>query len=670
MNVTREVCGDYAVSSTREWLVTNGIGGYAAGTIADAPTRRYHGLLVAALAPPLGRTVLFSKLDAWATYAGDRHDLSTTRWLDGTLAPRGYTNVERFALDGTTPVWTYHFADVILERRLWMDRGHNAVYVCFTLLAASRSVELATEVFAVDRDYHAVMRAFDVTGVTAVQNRRARVRLADGTPWYVHVEGGEIAPLNEWYYGVSLAREHERGLEESEDAYRALHVHAALSAGQRLTIFATTQADALPDALASQRALAAHEAMLLERWRTRAATAPAQRPGTAQLVLAADQFIVDRATIDDPAGKTVIAGYPWFGDWGRDTMIALPGLTLATGRPEIARSILRTFSQYVDAGMLPNRFPDYGEKPEYNTVDATLWYVVAIDAYVRETADQTLVTELFPTLVSIVDWHLRGTRFGIAVDPADGLLRSGEAGVQLTWMDAKVGDWIVTPRTGKAVEINALWYNALRMIARLARTIDVDPQPYDRLADRVRASYVRFWNTERAYLYDVIDTPHGNDPAIRPNAIFAVSLPHRLLDETRERAVVERAVTSLLTAYGLRTLAPDEPGYAPTYEGGPRERDASYHCGTVWPWLAGPLIEAHFRVFGDAAAVETMLAPFNALQRACALGTLPEIADAAAPFHPRGCFAQAWSVAEILRVAGAFDTNRLKTRDLGTERAS
>ncbi len=626
--------------------------------------------------------MLFAKLDARITYAGRSYDLDTTRWHDGTVAPAGYANIETFALDGTVPVWTYRCADACIERRVWMDRGRNATYVTFAVHAAAQTLSFEADVFAVDRDYHATMRAFAAGDATTVDANHARIVLAAGTPWYLHVAGATIEAASGWYGGMALPLETERGLDDREDLYHAARLRAELRAGDSITLLATlegaveagtslalTSADARTPlataASASRAALDDRAATLVKLARKRiAAASPAVRGWLPQLVLAADAFIVDRATAADRAGtadadgKTVIAGYPWFGDWGRDTMIALPGLTLATGRPEVARSILRTFARYVDRGMLPNRFPDVGEAPEYNTVDATLWFVLAIGAYAADTRDARLVRELFPTLLSIVDWHVRGTRYGIGVDAGDGLLRAGEAGVQLTWMDAKVGDWVVTPRIGKPVEINALWYNALRTIAALARRIGADPLPFDTLAGRAQTGFARFWNAERTYLFDVIDGPDGNDPSIRPNAIFAVSLPYRLLDPRRERALVERASRDLLTSFGLRSLAPGEPGYAPEYGGDPRARDGAYHNGTVWPWLAGAFIEAHFRVFADRAAVDALLAPFAGLLRGCAIGTLPEIADAAAPHAPRGCFAQAWSVAEMLRVATVLARER------------
>ena len=346
---------------------------------------------------------------------------------------------------------------------------------------------------------------------------------------------------------------------------------------------------------------------------------------------------------------SVIAGYPWFGDWGRDTMIALPGLTLATGRTDVARPILTTFARFVDRGMLPNRFPDAGEVPEYNTVDATLWYFEAIRAYHAATQDDTLLKELYPVLEDIVGWHRTGTRYGIGEDAADGLLRAGEPGVQLTWMDAKVGDWVVTPRIGKPVEINALWYNALRVMAAFARRLGRPAGPWDTLAEQVRRGFARYWNAQAGYCYDVLDGPDGHEAALRPNQIFAVSLPESPLDPDRQRQVVDACARQLLTSFGLRSLAPDHAQFRGSYGGGPRERDACYHQGCVWGWLLGPFVLAHLRVHGDAAVAGSYLEPLAHHLADYGVGSIAEIFAGDPPFTPCGCTAQAWSVAETLR---------------------
>jgi predicted glycogen debranching enzyme len=352
-----------------------------------------------------------------------------------------------------------------------------------------------------------------------------------------------------------------------------------------------------------------------------------------------------------PDGRSVIAGYPWFGDWGRDTMIALPGLTLATGRPEVAATILRTYARYVDRGMIPNRFPDHGDTPEYNTVDATLWYVEAIRAYVNSTDDVDLLRDLFPVLEDIIERHVRGTRYGIRVDPDDGLLRAGEPGVQLTWMDAKVGDWVVTPRIGKPVDVNALWYNALRSLEGFADALDEPTDPFAERADRVASHFGRFWDAERGHCRDVIDGPEGDDPSLRPNQILAVSLPHSPLPPDQQRAVVAACSAVLVTPHGLRSLAPEHPDYMGTYGGSVHDRDAAYHQGTVWSWLLGPFVKAHLRVYGDPETARSFLAPLRRhLREGGVMGSISEIFDGDAPFAARGAPAQAWGVAQLLDV--------------------
>jgi predicted glycogen debranching enzyme len=456
--------------------------------------------------------------------------------------------------------------------------------------------------------------------------------------------GADIVPAHTWFERFQLERERERGLDDVEDHLHVATLSATLVPGRPFTCVVSTEPVPSIDGEAALERRRLHEARVVA-----AARKGAEPAWIEQLSLAADQFVVACPRAGDPDGRTVIAGYPWFGDWGRDTMIALPGLTLATGRSDVAARILRTFAAFVDRGMLPNRFPDKGETPEYNTVDATLWFFEAVRACHAVTGDEGLLKDLLPVLEQVVEAHVRGTRYGIAVDPADGLLRSGEPGVQLTWMDAKVGDWVVTPRTGKAVEINALWYNALRTLAHFARVLGRAPDPFGDMADRVAASFSRFWHEGAGCCYDVVDGPDGDDPSLRPNQIFAVSLPFTPLDHDRQRAVVDTCARHLLTSHGLRSLAPDDPRYQPAYGGDARRRDGAYHQGTVWSWLLGPFALAHFRVHGDRAAARSFLEPMAHHLGAYGVGSIAEVFDGDAPFRPGGCVAQAWSVGETLR---------------------
>ena len=646
----REITRDLAVAGSHEWLCTNGIGGFASGTVAGPLSRRYHGLLVGALTPPVGRTLLVAKIDEVVGYAGARVELSANRWADGTVAPEGYRNIESFRLDGTSPVWTFAMADALIEKRIWMEQGRNTTYVRYEVLRASCPVSLRLDAFVNYRDYHSTSRGQGWEMRVDAVEAGVRVTAFQGArPVTIAAQGARSTRMHVWYHGFGLAVERERGLDWADDNLLAGRFEITMLAGETITVTCSCEPNPSLDGDTAWRRRAMHEAGLLAAWRrTRAGSQPAPS-WMDQLVLAADQFIVARPLMEDANGQSVIAGYPWFADWGRDTMIALPGLLLTTGRHEIARSILTTFARFVDRGMLPNRFPDAGEAPEYNTVDAALWYLEAISQYHEATGDLQLVKDLFPILEEIIAAHREGTRFGIGEDPADGLLRAGEPGVQLTWMDAKVGDWVVTPRIGKPVEINALWYNALRSMARFDQLLGGSGERWESLAGRVGASFGRFWNEERGYCFDVLDGPRGHEPALRPNQILAVSLAESPLAPDRQRQVVESCGRHLLTSFGLRSLGPLEAGYRGRYEGGPAARDGVYHQGTVWAWLLGPFALAHLRVYGDRAAARALLAPMAHHLSDFTLGSIAEIFDGDAPFAPRGCPAQAWSVAEVLR---------------------
>jgi len=653
LDLGREVCGDLHAASGREWLVTNGIGGYASGTIAGVLTRRYHGLLVAALQPPLGRTLLLTKLDATATYDGLDYPLFANRWTDGQVKPHGFHYLARFHLERTTPVWTYACADALLEKRVWMQPGANTTYVRYDLRRGSRPMTLNVKALINYRDHHGNTHAGGWRMRVEPVPRGLRVLAFEGAvPFYLLSGRAEAAPQHEWYRDYFLGQESYRGLDAVDDNLYAGHFHAVLQPGDSLTIVASTDATPnLDGQLAYDERLTYEERLLAQsNVLTRSRGERVDAPSWIQhLVLAADQFVVRRSLPGEPDGRSVIAGYHWFGDWGRDTMISLPGMLLATGRHEVAARVLRTFAHFVDRGMLPNRFPDAGERPEYNTVDATLWYFQAIRATQAASGDNALLVEMFPVLQEIIEWHVRGTRYNVHVDPADGLLYAGEPGVQLTWMDAKVGSWVVTPRIGKPVEINALWYNALCTLAEFAHRLGEPSAHYKALAQQTREGFARFWNEEGGYCHDVIDGPEGDDPALRPNQLLAVSLPHSPLDARHQRAVVDVCTRHLLTSHGLRSLAPNDPAYLGRYGGDQRQRDAAYHQGTVWGWLIGPFIDAHLRVYRDREQARSYLEPFARHLAAHGVGSISEIFDGDPPFAPRGCIAQAWSVAEVLR---------------------
>jgi predicted glycogen debranching enzyme len=650
----REICGDLPSTLRREWIVTNGLGGYASATLAGILTRRYHGLLVAALSPPVGRTVLVGGLVEWAVYGGKRYPLSTHEYVDGTIDPKGYTHLRAFQLEGMLPIWEFELADAILEKRLWMPYGANTTCVRYRLIRGAEPVDLEVTPLVTYRDFHTLRAGQGWTPEADSVPGGVRIR-AGAVPYRLVLDGGAFMRTGDWYWNFLHREEASRGLDSRSDFYAPGVFRGRLQRDQGVTLVATAETAETPESTGTLTPARARQDQLLRR-----AGVEAADPVVQQLTLAADQFVVARNTVRG-AGKTVIAGYHWFNDWGRDTVISLPGLTLCTGRSEEGAAILREFAHYVRDGLLPNNFPDQSAQiPGYNTADASLWYLLALRAYHEATGDDDLVDELLPVVREILDRHIEGTHYGIRMDPPDSLLRAGEAGVQLTWMDAKVGGWVVTPRIGKPVEINALWYNALRtaaafLSARRAAAAD----RYAVLADRVRGSFrARFLRPGACRLADVVDGPDGDDLTMRPNQIFAVSLPFPLLDEGDAAAVVEAVGKTLLTTYGLRSLSPDDPAYRGAYRGDLVHRDGAYHQGTVWAWLIAAYVDAHYRVHRSRDAALSLLRPFAHHLSDAGLGTVSEIFEGDPPHLPRGCIAQAWSVAEILRVWRGLGINR------------
>jgi predicted glycogen debranching enzyme len=658
----REICSHMEAAARREWLVTNGIGGFAMGTVAGVLTRRYHGLLIAALTPPVGRTLMLTKLDEIVEYGGQYYPLYVNRWFGdveegpGVEEPAGHHNIERFWLDGTTPHWSFACGDAVVEKRVWMAQGENTTYIQYFLRRAQEPLKIYPKAFINYRDYHKTTIAEDWdTAVEPVPNG-ILITIDDEsgtptTPLYLLSTKGEIYPQFEWHEDYYLSLEDYRGQPDIvEDHLHIADFSITLAPGESVTIVASTKPNPLLNGDAAYMVQKAHEQAILAQAEAHHGTN--LNESIRQLLLSADQFIVKRRLPDGTEGHSVIAGYPWFSDWGRDTMIALPGLTICHGRVPIAASILRTYAHFVSQGMIPNRFPDAGETPEYNTVDATLWYIHAIHSYIEATQDLTFLDELYPTLSDIIRHHQQGTRYSIKVDPNDGLLYAGETGVQLTWMDAKVDEWVVTPRTGKAVEINALWYNALNSMEHFAALLGkgADQLNYAGLALQVKNSFARFWYAQGGYCYDVIDGPDGHNSQLRPNQLLAVGLRASPLTATQQRQVVDQCNRHLITSFGLRSLAPSDPAYVGVYGGDPKKRDGSYHQGTTWGWLIGPFVAAHLRVYHDTAVARSYLQPALNLLNDHGLGSISEIFDGDAPFTPRGCTSQAWSVAEYLRV--------------------
>ncbi len=644
-----DIAIDLARAERREWLVTNGLGGYASGTIAGLPTRSYHGLLIAAPAAPRGRTLLVSALDERVVYDGRVWPLATWRWTSGIVSPCGYRRVVRFTLDAGTPVWTYACADALVEKRVFMTHGRNTTWIVYRVERASGPVALELKVLASCRDHHAVTRAGDRRmAVEALPDGVRVAPLTDAAAFTVRAQDVECDPQHEWYRDVDLARERERGLPATDDVLHVATLRRTLVSGESLGVVASADGDTDVDGTAAWRRTEGRCAAILARWRSAAPVAATAPRWIEQLVLAADQFLIEGP--DGTAG--VIAGYHWFDEWGRDTMISVPGLTLATGRDDLARAVVARFAPFVRDGLLPNWLPAGAASADgaaYNTVDAALWYVEALRAVHAATIDDELLDGCMPVVTEILERYRDGTRHGIAMDPSDALVAAGEAGVQLTWMDAKVDGHVVTPRIGKAVEVNALWYNALVAMAGFAARLGRPVAAWETLAARAKMGFDRFWNEDTGHCWDVLDGPDGHDASLRPNQILAVSLAESPLALDRQRRVVDVCARRLLTPFGLRSLAPDDRAYRGRYEGTRVERDEAYHQGTVWAWLLGPFALAHLRVHGDPVLAASYLAPMASALEVAGVGTIAEIFDGDAPFTPRGAIAQAWSVAETLR---------------------
>ena len=649
----KNICGDLQAATRREWLETNGIGGFASSTIAGLNTRRYHGLLTAATKPPVGRVVLLSKLEETLVIGERRYELSANQY-PGVVHPQGYQYLKGFRLD-PFPVFTYEVEGVEIEKSVFMIYGENSTAIQYKLRPPdSANYPLPTAHCLLEirplvafRDYHGTTHEnSSINRQIQVETGLVSIAAYDGLPMlhFAH-DASEVHGSGDWYRNFEYQVERERGLDFTEDLFNPFLLKFDMTGRSSAAIIASTEVRDASDVEEYRQAEIMRRAEIV-------AASPHEDQLVCALAAAADQYIVAREHC-----KTVIAGYHWFGDWGRDTMIALPGLALVTGRTGMAKSVLLEFAKHIDRGMLPNRFPDAGETPEYNTVDATLWYFEAIRALGEYTNDYDYIkTNFYAALVDIIDWHERGTRYGIRVDD-DGLLLSGEPGVQLTWMDAKVGDYVVTPRQGKAVEIQALWYNALRVMEELAGKFGdrANKKRFGDMASRAKRGFENlFWNEEGGCLYDVVNGDQ-REASIRPNQILAASLKHSMLSRDKSKRVVEVVERELLTPYGLRSLAPSDPAYRPRYEGGVWDRDTAYHQGTVWPWLMGPFITAYVRANGGTKRAreraKELLAPLHDHLSDAGLGHVSEVLDAESPHEPRGCIAQAWSVAEILRAA-------------------
>lgn len=648
-----------------EWLITNGLGGYASSSVSGITTRKYHGLLIAALPPPFGRTIMLNHLSERVVLPNGRYYwLGCEERAEGQIHLEGMENLKEFHLEAGLPVWIFEVADILIEKRILLIHLQNTVHITYRLLSPHTGVRLTIQPSVHFRSHEAP--------VSTLLTEEPYIVTAIGTHYEIShnelpslrlmMEGQrakftlESKMLKSIFYRI----EARRGYESIGDLWSPGYFKVDLQPGEQATLIASTESWETIHALTPRDASQAEQE---RRNQLLYAAVPAAQEGIGhELILAADQFIITPSSrVEDAARahaagdeiRTVIAGYHWFTDWGRDTMISLEGLTLCTGRYNEAGWILRTFNHYVKDGLIPNMFPEGQNEGLYHTADATVWFFHALNRYVNMTKDRETLRLLMPTLQSIIEFHRTGTRFGIKMDPKDGLLTQGAEGYQLTWMDAKVGNWVVTPRRGKPVEINALWYNALRLFERwlLEEEKMEESERMKQQADQVYQSFnERFWYSEGGYLYDVIDGEMGNDPACRPNQIFAISLDNPALDSMYWKSVINIVQKHLLTPYGLRSLAPEHPDYKSRYDGDLRSRDAAYHQGTVWAWLIGPFIDAWLKIHPhDREQARHFLDGFERHLTDAGIGSISEIFDATEPYVPRGCIAQAWSVAEVLR---------------------
>lgn len=644
--VGREMQSDTSIAIKQEWLLTNGIGGFASSTIPCINTRRYHGILVAAMRPPVERSVLVSRIEETIVIDGKEINLSSSITKEGILNPAGWLHLERFERE-PLPTWYYQVGDVMLIKTICMIYGQNSSLVTYKLLGNGRNVALKLRPHFVFRDFHG--NTFKNDGVClepTVQERQLSLQPFFNAPTlHMRWDKGQFVNDSKWHQNIVLQLEHERGLPDKEDDFSSGYLEVSPLSGSASLIVSDSPIGSFNPIDIRKREEQRLEAI--------ANGLNSSDSFLRQLLVAADQFIVDRQST---GAKSIIAGYPWFSDWGRDSLISLPGLTLVTGRFEEAQSILRTYARSISNGMVPNCFADTGNDASYNSVDASLWFFVAIYKLIEYTDDYEFVKEhLYDGMSSIIEAFIEGTRYSIQMDSADSLLMAGNEDIQLTWMDARSNEIVVTPRNGKAVEINALWYNALKIYAIFQEKFEGHSREITSLARKVKASFkTTFWNDDLECLYDYINPNGAADDAIRPNQIFAVFLPFALLTPPQEKAIVDTVFSRLYTSHGLRSLAVNHKNYCGIYEGDRPNRDAAYHQGTVWGYLIGPFISSYLKVnnFSMEAQLRAsyMIEPFrNHMNKQACIGSISEIFDGNTPHCPRGCYAQAWSVAELIR---------------------
>ena len=637
----RAVLQNFADASQHEWLETNGLGGWASSSIIGANTRRYHGLLTAAIVPPAERMVLLSKLDETIVTGDKRIELGVNVYANNVVAPLGHHYLNRFTKE-LFPEWEYEAEGIKLRKTIAMVNGENTTLIIYDVVESAEPFTLELLPLMAARGYHSLNHEGPQMHWDADFTDGIFHNMPDGQNHvFISIPGAAYEHTPRWFNNFEYPVEQYRGLDFQEDLFNHGTFSVELKQGDSIGIIISTE---------DVSGRNAHE--LLSKEGVRRKLLVSHQPDdeiVQQLVLAADQFIVKR----NENLKTVIAGYHWFTDWGRDTMISLPGLCLSTGRYEDAKKILAAFAESVSMGMLPNRFQDNGEEPEYNNVDGTLWYFVAVHKYLQVTGDSDFVlSNILPVLKQIIDWHFAGTRYHIHAE-SDGLLFAGEEGQQLTWMDARIGQWVVTPRMGKPVEVQALWYNALRIFSEL---LHLNGQQGDAIVVTVSAEKIKenfenlFWYEQGQYLYDNINEKGEPVTEFRPNQLFAISLPFALIEGDKAISILQNVEEHLYTPVGLRTLPKTDAHYVPVYGGDQFHRDSAYHEGTVWSWLLGPYIDALAKVGVEKSLLKKVIDNFAYHLNEGCIGSVSEIFDAEPPHHPRGCIAQAWGAAELLRV--------------------
>jgi glycogen debranching enzyme len=611
-------CQNLAFSGLKEWVLPNGIGGFAMGTIAGINTRRYHGLLIAALNPPTDRTLLFAAIEATVQVGNVKMPLSNNQY-PGAIYPEGYQYLRKFEL-GEAAHWTYKKASVTIKKSVKTVHGHNKVEVSFENLGL-RMATIILRPLVCFRDFHSNFSERISYPNSIELGASETVIEEDGHSLVFSHPAAERVPVHGWYYRFEHARELERGLDPRDDLYCPFELRYEVPAGEKITLSAEVkgyEADVQPPLRARENSI------------------------SSDFEHAARAFIVKSEN-----RTSILAGFPWFSDWGRDTMISLPGICLVTGHFSEARQILRDYASQLYQGLIPNRFVEKGERADYNTVDATLWFGNAIYKTLEAEWDEEFAKEMFGCLTEIVDWHQKGTLYGIKVDPVDGLLFQGEDGTQLTWMDAKIGDWVVTPRHGKPVEINGLWINLLRVTEGLAVRLSNESKHYKKAAELAEAHFdAKFWHPVRGHYLDTADPA---DATLRPNQLIAMSLPFSPCKPEHAKLALKVVEKHLVTPFGLRTLGPEEPGYVGRFKGPMATLDACYHQGTVWPWLFGPYITSLVKYVGSKSEARKRLKMVKEMIADCGIGGISECYDGDEPHTPGGCPWQAWSVAEILR---------------------